>query len=292
MKKIGTCLWMTDKGEEAAKCYTSLFKNSKVVQTVNYTPYSAEVSGQKIGTPMTVDCEVAGLEIMTLNAGPIFKLNPSISYFVYCDTEDEADRLWKELSGGGSVLMGYDRYPFAKKFGWCADKWGTSWQISFGNPPSAQQIVPSLMFFGRNFGKGQEAIDFYTGLFPNSKTEFVAKDDKTNTVQFGTFTLNGTKFMIAENNAPHQFEFNNAFSFMVVCEDQAEIDKYWTALSAGGSAEPCGWVKDKYGVSWQVVTPELVEWGKNAEKFDAMFKVLTAMKKPELQKLRDAYNNG
>lgn len=293
MEKIGTCLWMTEKGEDAAKLYASLFKNSKIKQTVTYSNASAEVSGQKAGSPMTLECEVAGLQIMALNGGPMFKLNPSISFFVYCDTSAEADRLWKELSPGGQVLMGMDKYPFAEKFGWLADKWGTNWQIAYGNPPSAQKIVPSMMFFSKNYGKGQEAMSYYVGIFPNSKVDSVKKDEKSGTIQMGTFMLNGTKFMIAENEIDHKFAFNEAFSFMVPCETQEEIDTYWTALSAGGESQPCGWVKDKYGVSWQITVPELERKGTtDMKKYDAMFKLLTTMKKPDLQKLRDAYKNG
>lgn len=91
MTNIATCLWFDDRAEEAAKLYTSIFENSKVIRTSRYGESGAEVSGQEKGSVMTVDLQLENLEVQCLNAGPIFKFSPSLSFFVYCANEAEMD---------------------------------------------------------------------------------------------------------------------------------------------------------------------------------------------------------
>ena len=122
MQQIVPHLWFDKEAKEAAAFYASMFKDSKVnsVSTITDTP-----SG---------DCDIvsftlAGQDFMSISAGPVFKFNPSISFFTMFDGEAEIDAVWQKLVEGGEVLMPYQAWPWAKKYGWLQDKYGVSWQI-------------------------------------------------------------------------------------------------------------------------------------------------------------------
>src|ERR687887_1993124 len=119
VQKITPHLWFDDNAEEAAKFYTSIFKNSKVTDITHYGESAAEVSGRPKGTVMTVRFELEGQQFMALNGGPIFKFSPAISFLVSCETQQEVDSLWENLSEGGEQ----------EQCGWLKDKFGVSWQI-------------------------------------------------------------------------------------------------------------------------------------------------------------------
>jgi predicted 3-demethylubiquinone-9 3-methyltransferase (glyoxalase superfamily) len=119
MQKITPHLWFEDNAEEAAKFYTSLFKNSRVLDITHYGESAAEVSGRPKETVMTVTFELEGQQFMALNGGPIFKFSPAISFLISCETQQEVDNLWEKLSEGGEQ----------EQCGWLKDKFGVSWQI-------------------------------------------------------------------------------------------------------------------------------------------------------------------
>ena len=119
MQKITPHLWFEDNAEEAVKFYTSLFKNSRVLDITHYGESAAEVSGRPKETVMTVTFELEGQQFMALNGGPIFKFSPAISFLVSCETQQEVDNLWEKLSEGREQ----------EQCGWLKDKFGVSWQI-------------------------------------------------------------------------------------------------------------------------------------------------------------------
>ena len=119
IQKITPFLWFDNNAEEAAKFYTSIFKNSKIVETVRYGKAAAEVSGRAQGTIMTVMFVLEGQLFIALNGGPVFKFSPAISFLVHCRTQKEIDYLWDKLSEGGEI----------EQCGWLKDKYGVSWQI-------------------------------------------------------------------------------------------------------------------------------------------------------------------
>ena len=121
MQKIAPCLWFDDKAEQAAKFYTSIFKNSKVGDITLYGNEGYEIHGRKAGSVATVEFEIEGQEFVALNGGPIFKFNEAISFQVYCETQEEVDYYWQKLSEGGDEK--------AQQCGWLKDKYGVSWQI-------------------------------------------------------------------------------------------------------------------------------------------------------------------
>jgi predicted 3-demethylubiquinone-9 3-methyltransferase (glyoxalase superfamily) len=119
MQRITPFLWFDDKAEEAARFYTSIFKNSKIVNVARYGDAGAEVSGRPKGTVMTVAFELEGQDFVALNGGPQFKFTEAVSFVVNCQTQDEVDEYWQELSDGGQEIQ----------CGWLKDKYGLSWQI-------------------------------------------------------------------------------------------------------------------------------------------------------------------
>jgi len=121
MQKISPCLWFDDKAEEAAKFYTSVFKDSKIGDVTRYGKEGYEIHGKEEGTVMTVEFEIEGQKFLALNGGPIFKFNEAISFQVYCETQEEVDYHWEKLSEGGDEK--------AQQCGWLKDKYGVSWQI-------------------------------------------------------------------------------------------------------------------------------------------------------------------
>ncbi|TAK57301.1 VOC family protein, partial [Patescibacteria group bacterium] len=265
MQKIIPHLWFDKEAKEATAFYTSLFKNSKVTNISTIT-----------GTP-SGDCDIvtftlSGQEFMSISAGPYFKLNPSISFFVVFDTEAEIKSVWDKLEGGGKALMPYDTYPWAHKYGWLQDKYGLSWQLSFSEQQQmGQKITPMLMFTQTVAGKTKEALEFYVNTFPDSKIEMTmpyekGEGEKEGAIKHARFTLAGQNFMAMDSSAEHQFTFNEAVSLIVNCDTQKEIDYYWEKLSAVPESEQCGWLKDKYGVSWQIVPTAMNEMMLSGDK--------------------------
>jgi predicted 3-demethylubiquinone-9 3-methyltransferase (glyoxalase superfamily) len=119
IQKISPFLWFDDDAEEAAKFYTSVFKNSKVTDIARYGEAGSKASGRQKGSVMTVSFELEGQKFTALNGGPVFKFSPAISFAVTCETQDEVDYFWDKLSDGGQQV----------ECGWLTDKYGVSWQI-------------------------------------------------------------------------------------------------------------------------------------------------------------------
>ena len=259
--KIVPHLWFDTQAVEATALYATLFPNSAVD---NVTQITDTPSG---------DCDVVsftlwGQSFQAISAGPYFKFNPAISLFVTFDTEAQMDTVWNTLVDGGQVLMPYDTYPWAAKYGWVQDRYGVSWQLSlplsFDGPEASQHITPLLMYTQDMAGRAAEAIAHYTSVFPESTTDLVVPyaagdGDTEGFIKHARFTLGGYTLMAMDSSGPHQFVFNEAVSLVVLCDTQEELDYYTAKLSAVPEAEQCGWIKDKYGVSWQIVPSAIQE---------------------------------
>ncbi len=295
MQKITPSLWFDKNCEEAINFYISVFPNSKISHMQYYPEGSTEPHMQGMeGKVLTGIFELDGYKFMALDGGPIFKLNPSISFFVNCETEEEIDVLWGKLSENGKIMMEFQKYPFSEKYGWCADKYGVSWQLNLVK--ADQKIIPSLLFTQEKAGKAEEAINFYTSIFPDSKVETIARYekgdyDKEGLIKYSLFKLAGESFSAMESTLQHEFTFNEAVSLYVECEDQAEVDKYWEKMSAVPESEQCGWLKDKYGVSWQIVPKQLGELlsDPDKEKAGRVLQAMLQMKKIDVAELQKAY---
>lgn len=297
MHKITPHLWFDKEAKEAADFYVSLLPNSKVtnITTLHNTP---------TGDCDIVSFELSGQPFMAISAGPLFKFNPSISFHIKCRTKDEVDALWEKLSKGGEVLMELGEYPFSEKYGWVIDRYGLSWQVILAaETQMGQRITPALMFVGDVCGKAEDAINYYVSVFSardkNSKSdaEVLARygkgegPDKEGTVKYAQFTLHGQEFGAMDSARNHNFNFNEAISFIVNCDTQNEIDYYWDKLSADPKAEQCGWLKDKFGLSWQVVPvsmDEMLQKG-SPDQIARLTEAFLKMKKFDIAELEKAY---
>lgn len=290
MQKIVPHLWFDKEAVEAAEFYTSLFEDSTINSVVR-------LHGTPAGDSDTVSLTLQGQDFMFISAGPIFQLNPSISLMVNCTTKEEINHLWKALSIKGTVLMDLGNYPFNEWYGWINDRYGVSWQLFYADQPFEQKIVPNLMYAGEQAGRAKEAIDFYTSLFENSKVENVSYyDPKGNPeqdgmLQYASFTLAGEEFSAMDSVEAHAFKFNEAFSILVNCDTQEEIDFLWNKLSVVPEAEQCGWLTDRFGVSWQI-SPSILEDLMNTKDEEQKQRVTDAflqMKKMDIAELEKAY---
>jgi predicted 3-demethylubiquinone-9 3-methyltransferase (glyoxalase superfamily) len=242
---------------------------------------------------------------MAISAGPLFRFNPSVSFILNFDPSKDndarvhLDRLWEQLSVGGTALMPLDTYPFSEHYGWIQDRYGLSWQLMLTNPAGEERpfIIPSLMFTQKIAGQAEEAIDFYCAVFKDSRRGMTARypkgmePDQEGTIMFADFSLPGTWFAAMDSAREHHFTFNEAISLVVPCETQAEIDYYWEKLSAVPEAEQCGWLKDKFGLSWQVwptVIGEMMRHG-TREQIDRITQAFLPMKKFDIATLQRAY---
>jgi predicted 3-demethylubiquinone-9 3-methyltransferase (glyoxalase superfamily) len=290
MQKIIPCLWFDNQAEEAMMFYMSIFKNSKVISMTRY----GEAGPRPKGMVMTTTFQLEGLEFMALNGGPEFTITPDISFFVDCKTKDEVDEVWKKLSEGGMVLMELDQYPFSEKFGWVQDKFGVSWQINLAN--TRRKITPFLMFVREVHGKAEEAMNLYTSVFKNSSIAKIERyrageEEPEGTVKHATFLLSGQEFMAIDSGREHPHTFTEAVSLFVNCATQGEVDELWEKLSEGGEKGQCGWLKDKYRVSWQIVPTVLGELLNDPDpaKSQRVMKAMLQMKKIDINTLKQAY---
>ena len=297
-QKITPHLWFDKEAKEATKFYTSLFPDSKItnISTIHNTPS---------GNCDIVSFELWGLPFMAISAGPIFKFNPSISFMVNFDqsldkdAKIRIDAVWAKLAEGGKALMPLDKYPFSERYGWIQDRYGLSWQLILTRPEGdiRPKIVPSLLFVGDMYGNAEKAVKFYLSVFKTSKLGNLLhygqgqEPNKQGTVMFSDFMLNGTWLVAIDGGGQHDFRFNEAISLIIPCDTQEEIDYYWGKLSSDREAEQCGWLKDKYGVSWQVspvLLGEMMSRG-TPEQINRVTQAFLQMKKFDIEKLKKAY---
>ncbi len=284
-------LWYATQAVEAAQLYCDAFGDAEIlaVSEVRNTP-----SG---------DCDIVRFRIFeqyfqSISAGEMFPFTPAVSFTIRCSTAAEVDRYWSVLSEGGSQLMPLDHYPFSKRYGWVADRTGLSWQITLDAEGAARQrVVPSLLFVGDAYGQAEAAAQHYTSVFDDAEVEHItrfgadAAPDVEGGVMYGMFRLGGQLFSMMESAHPHNFAFNGAVSFMVSCANQREIDHYWGALSAVPAAEQCGWLQDRFGVSWQIVPAvmnEMMQHG-SREQVDRVTQAFLPMKKFDIAALERAF---
>lgn len=185
-----------------------------------------------------------------------------------------------------------------ERYGWIQDKYGLSWQLILTNPEGEERppIIPSLLFVGDHCGKAEEAVNFYSSVFKNAKKGNIVRypqgmePEKEGTIMFSDFMLENQWFTAMDSARDHNFSFNEAVSFMVYCGTQEEIDYYWDNLSAVPESEQSGWLKDQFGVSWQIVPREMDKMMRGTpEQVERVSKAMLKMKKLDLAELWKAY---
>ena len=297
--QIVPCLWLDDQAEQATAFYVRTFPGGRVTATSRYPSSIDNPSGRPRGSLLTVEFELAGRRFTALNGGPLFKLNPSISFFVHVDGEGEADRLFGALADGGTVLMPLGAYPWSPRYGWVQDRFGVSWQVMAGRRPAGgATIVPCLMFSGPQHGRAEEAMRAYAAAFPGGRVVDVARyaagEGPEGTVKHGRLVLAGQDLVAMDSHVSHGITFSEALSLQVTCDDQATLDRYWAALAEGGAHGPCGWLKDRFGLSWQVVPTGMSAWMASGDEAarDRAFAAMLKMGRLDIAALERAYRGG
>lgn len=270
-KQITPCLWYNHQAKEAAALYCSVFEKSKITSQ----------------SPIVTEIEVSGQRFILLDGGPMYQPNPSISFYYICENIEELEIIWSAFSKEGNIMMPLDKYPWSEKYGWITDKFGISWQLALGNIGEAgQKITPCLLFTGKQYGRVDEAIEHYTGIFNHVSIDGILRyganelPDTAGKVKHSQIVVDGQKFMLMESAAEHKFTFTEGVSLTVYCETQKEIDEYWEKFTESGEESMCGWLKDKFGVSWQIIPTMLgkimsdpAKAGKAAQAFMSMRKL-------------------
>jgi len=292
MPQITTHLWFDKEATQAAEFYIGAFgKGSKV-------NHSTQLDNTPSGSVDIVTFELLGREFQAISAGPLFKFNPSVSFHVLCNSKEEVDAIWGKLSPGGTVLMELGAYPFSERYGWLQDQYGLSWQIFYSpGAESKPKITPVLMFVGSVCGQAEDAVNFWSSVFSEAKVATLVRfgkgeePDQEGTLKYASFSLLGQEFGAMDSAHQHNFAFNEAISFIVPCKNQAEIDYYWEKLSAVPEAEQCGWLKDKFGFSWQIVPTAMDEMMSKGthEQIARVTAAFLPMKKFDIASLERAY---
>lgn len=276
-QKIYPMIWSNNNAAEMANWYLSVFQNARILSSNDWVN----------------SMEIEWFQLAILNGGPEFAVNPSISFFVTYDNKDTITQLWDKLIDGGMALMPLQSYPRSEHYGWVQDRYWVNRQL-FLKDPKNQIINPSLMFTGRNNGKAQEAIDFYTWLFKNSSFEFAdhykeGDGDTAGHIKYASFTLDWVHFTAMDSWYDHKFQFTEWISLVVDCDGQEEVDYLWNNLTAnGGEESQCGWLKDKYWVSWQITPHQLIEAifkAETPEKWQYAMNQMMKMKKIVIEDL-------
>ena len=284
---IFPCLWFNGDGKEAADFYCKIF-NGKITAD----------------TPVVLNIELFGQKFMFLNAGPQFEKNASISFTILCKTDDEVQQYWNELIKNGTILVELSEYPWSKKYGTVKDQFGVTWQIYLGEKQSDQKIIPTLIFINQNNGQAKKAIEFYTSIFPNSKMGGTLKygegarngtHELAENIQHADFEIDNYSFFCMDSSQNHQFDFNEGISMVVMTDDQIQTDHLWNSLLADGGRESmCGWLKDQFGLSWQIVPKKLLELMNDfdqPQKAQKVVEAMMSMQKIVIADLENAYNS-
>ncbi|MCA9349469.1 VOC family protein [Candidatus Saccharibacteria bacterium] len=231
------------------------------------------------GQDLTISISIYGYDFTLINAGPEFKATPSNSFMIYFNptkpgqSKQDLTKIANRLLEKGTALMPLQEYDFSPWFAWIEDKYGFSWQLILIEPqdPEYPRIVPAWMFGGPVQNQAKSASSYYQSVFKHSSRglEFsypkATGPAQAGSIMYSDFKLENQWFAANDAGVNQDFSFTEAVSYQINCADQAEIDYYWSKLSNDPASEQCGWCKDRYGISWQIV-PANIEKLMNQKK--------------------------
>ena len=257
MSRLIPHLWYQDSLKEVFALYSSVFAETQQL-------YHSHLGGTPSGTVEMAAWLLEGLEIRVLSAQAPFHLTPSFSFLVACSTAEEVDEKYRQLSFGGTILMPLGSYSFSPRYAWVVDRYGLSWQLmDFSGREVTQRLILTLMYTSQVAGHCEEALRHYCQL---ARTSSIGEIDRygsgfepnlPNHIRHASFQLENLVLAAMDSSAGHDFSFSEAASLVVQVSSQDELDHWWLALSADPEAERCGWLKDRFGVSWQIVPQQL-----------------------------------
>lgn len=275
MKPIYPCIWTNQSAKEAAEFYVSIFPEASIQES----------------NPLVTSWRAGNSKFMLLNGGPEFTPSPTLSFYSEFPEVGSVEKLWEKLVEDGKALMPLGTYPWSEKYGWVQDRYGVSWQLTaHPEAPPYGNYSPAMMFTGRNFGKAEEALNFYTSIVPDSLTKFISRygedsPSQTGKINHAQFTLGKQLFVAMDSGLDHGFQFSEGISLVIPCENQDEIDYYWEKLTLRGEEGQCGWLKDQFGVSWQIVPDSLGKLIASPIKGPTVIQAFLKMKKINIEKL-------
>ena len=296
-QRIVPCIWLDDQAEAAASFYAATFPNGRIEALMRYPRGAPNPAGRPPGSVLTVDFSVAGLRLTLLNAGPSHRPNPSVSFHVVLPEEEAVDALHAVLVEGGMEAMPLGAYPWSPRYAWVQDRFGVSWQLMARADVAEATALPALMFAGPHHGRARDAITLYATVFPDTRVGHVTdfgedEGGEAGTVKQAALDLFGQPLVAMDGGAFHAFGFDEGVSLQVYCTDQAEVDRFASALAAeGGEEGPCGWVRDRFGLWWKVV-PEVVQHWLTVDDEAArerVFHALMPMRRLDLATLERAF---
>lgn len=249
-------LWFQASLKEVLALYQRAFPETQLL-------YENTLDGTPSGTVSMAGLILANLELRFLASPAPFQLNPSFSLLVACQGTTEVDHLTQLLGEDGQVLMPLGSYPFSPRYSWVVDRFGLSWQVmDFSGRETSQRLIPTLMYTSQAAGHCEEAIRHYVHLAGSSISHvdrygLLAEPNRPMDIRHLGFQLGDMVMAAMDSSAPHDFTFSEAASLIVEVDSQKELDYWWDNLSSDPEAERCGWLKDAYGVSWQIVPRRL-----------------------------------
>lgn len=258
MQTIIPHLWYDTEAKEAVAFYVELF-GGKIDWTYTITDTPS-------GDSDLIQFQLGDMTLAAISAGPYFKLNESMSLMVNVASKDEVTRLYQALSEGGRILMPLGEYPFSPYYVWLEDRFGLSWQLSYApDLDKPYQFDICLLFSQDQVGLAQPMLDYYKDKLPQASVgqlsyygegEAAVEAAKLN---YAELLVAGQKMIVMDYGYGGEASFNEVFSLMVYVDSQGELNFYYDLLSAVPEAEMCGWAKDQFGISWQIVPRILME---------------------------------
>ncbi|WP_105114626.1 VOC family protein [Streptococcus suis] len=291
MQAIIPHLWYDTEAKEAAAFYVDLF-GGKIDWTYTITDTPS-------GDADLVQFQLGDMTLSAISAGPYFKLNESMSLMVSVGDKAELTRLYEALSDGGHVLMPLAEYPFSPYYVWLEDRFGLSWQLSYApDLDKPYQFDICLLFSQDQVGLAQPMLDYYKDKLPQAhlgrlsyygEGEAAVAAAKLN---YAELFIGDQKIIAMDHGYGGVASFNEAFSFMVYVDSQEEAESWYEKVSAVPEAEICGWAKDQFGISWQIVPRILMEAYDSAspEKVKAVNAAVMTMKRLDIATIQELLN--
>ncbi|MDG3207085.1 VOC family protein [Streptococcus suis] len=291
MQPIIPHLWYDTEAKEAVAFYVDLFGgNVDWTYTITDTPS---------GDSDLIQFQLGDMTLAAISAGPYFTLNESMSLMVNVADKDEVTRLYQALSEGGRILMPLGEYPFSPYYVWLEDRFGLSWQLSYApDLDKPYQFDICLLFSQEQVGLAQPMLDYYKDKLPQASVgqlsyygegEAAVEAAKLN---YAELLVAGQKMIVMDHGYGGVASFNEAFSFMVYVDSQEEAESWYEKVSAVPEAGICGWAKDQFGISWQIVPRILMEAydTANPEKVKAVNAAVMTMKRLDIAAIQALLN--
>ncbi len=287
MQTIIPHLWYDTEAKEAAAFYVDLF-GGKIDWTYTITDTPS-------GDSDLVQFQLGDMTLAAISAGPYFKLNESMSLMVTVADKADVTRIYEALSDGGRVLMPLAEYPFSPYYVWLEDRFGLSWQLSYApDLDKPYQFDICLLFSQDQVGLAQPMLDYYKDKLPQASVGQISYYGEGEApveaakLNYAELLIGDQKIIAMDHGYGGVASFNEAFSLMVYVDNQEEADSWYEIVSAVPEAEICGWAKDQFGISWQIVPRILMEAYDSAspEQIKAVNAAVMTMKRLDIASIQ------